>query len=348
MKHYADRACPLLDSLRTSWEQSRPLDGVRILHNIPVTLETLVKLQSLLAGGAHVTVTACRIPGLSAQPVAVEGMAYAGIPFVARHQDIHGEFDIALDCGCQVPDMANVHITEGAVELTQTGGRRYRELNLAYPAIDVDNSDVKKFEGLFGTGDAFMRAFKKLQPDSDLRDKRFVVFGYGKVGRGIVAQLMPETRLITVVESNSHLIPKIKQQGLHALKSDEIDAIKRAAGQAYAIVTASGVQHLLSRILDPRDCPQALLANMGANDEIGPKFEGEQVLCNKMPINFSLAHPTLMRFIDPVFYAHNLAAWLILTENYPAGYRALSREIDHEIIALWQRHHQDDVSAILD
>ena len=40
--------------------------------------------------------------------------------------------------------------------------------------------------------------------------------------------------------------------------------------------------------------PHAFVANMGAHDEIGDNFKGENILCDKSPINFSLDHPTLM------------------------------------------------------
>ena len=85
--------------LRDRWQKSKPLSGVRILHKIiPLTFETLVKLESIVAAGAHITVTHVGISGLQLNPEAIEVLKQAGVEFVQDHTALSGEYDIALDC----------------------------------------------------------------------------------------------------------------------------------------------------------------------------------------------------------------------------------------------------------
>ena len=84
-----------------------------------------MKLESLIAADAQVTVTHVNIPGLQPKPEAIE-LRQAGIEFVQDHTALSGEYDIALDCAGQIPSIEQVSIKRGAVELTQTGGNKYK------------------------------------------------------------------------------------------------------------------------------------------------------------------------------------------------------------------------------
>ena len=42
---------------RQQVQQTQPYRGLKILHNIPLTLESLFKIENLLLGGADLTVT---------------------------------------------------------------------------------------------------------------------------------------------------------------------------------------------------------------------------------------------------------------------------------------------------
>lgn len=48
---------PMLYALRSEWQKSQKLNGLRILHNIPNSFDTLLKVEYLLQAGANVTVT---------------------------------------------------------------------------------------------------------------------------------------------------------------------------------------------------------------------------------------------------------------------------------------------------
>lgn len=335
----------LLNNLSTLWAQTKPLAGVKILHNIPVTYETLVKIESLLAAGANLTVTQVKfIPHAPADDI-LSLLDTIGVRYVAHHDQVQGEFDIALDCCAEITDMPHVTITKGSVELTQSGGERFKTMKTAYPVINVDDSHLKKLEGMYGTGESFVRAYKE-RTGQDIANRHFMVFGFGKVGKGIVKYLAKETPYITVVEQSQEKVDAAKMLGVEALHTSNIDAIRDRAKEASCLVTATGVLHILSNLLSVKDCPQAIIANMGVDDEIGPAFRDDQILCKGMAINFSLKHPTLMHFIDPIFYAHNVAAQLLLENNFAAGYHPFPTYLDDLVIKLWNQYNPMDLTDL--
>lgn len=65
-----------------------------------------------------------------------------------------------------------------------------------------------------------------------------------------------------------------------------------------------------------------------------------------MAINFSLKHPTLMHFIDPIFYAHNVAAQLLLENNFAAGYHPFPTYLDDLVIKLWNQYNPMDLTDL--
>ncbi|KTC81396.1 NAD-binding protein [Legionella brunensis] len=335
----------LLNDLRNQWIKSKPLAGIKLLHNIPLTYETLVKLESLLAAGANLTVTHTQFLEKSPATNIVTFLNKLGLTYIEKHNEIKGEFDIALDCCAEVVNMPNVKIRRGIVELTQSGGELYKQMTTPFPVISVDESNLKKLEGMYGTGESFVRAIKE-QSRQSISEQHFMVFGFGKVGRGIVKYLRRETPYITVVDKSKEQLRKAEELGVKVLHASQISMIKERAKEAFCLVTATGEPQALSHYLTAEDCPQSLIANMGASDEIGSGFNNNQILFSGMPINFSLKHPTLLHFIDPIFYAHNLAAQLILENNYAPGYHPFPTYLDDLIVKMWNAYNPIDISDI--
>ncbi|QIV94369.1 NAD(P)-dependent oxidoreductase [Allofrancisella frigidaquae] len=52
---------------------------------------------------------------------------------------------------------------------------------------------------MYGSGEAFIRLVQQ-EIVTDLKDKKFVLFGYGKVGRGVAKYLTKAGAKISVVE----------------------------------------------------------------------------------------------------------------------------------------------------
>ncbi|MCX6210977.1 MAG: adenosylhomocysteinase, partial [Bacteroidetes bacterium] len=89
-----------------------------------------------------------------------------------------------------------------------------------------------------------------------------------------------------------------------------------------------------------------ILANLGVYDEFGPQFSQEEVLNQKKPVNFVLNDPTPIRYIDPEFYLHNIAALSLIETQYTNGVHDIPRELDKELIDEWCQYHQFSVDII--
>lgn len=66
------------------------------------------------------------------------------------------------------------------------------------------------------------------------------------------------------------------------------------------------------------------------------RWDGELLIILK-----TKKEPTRLKYLDPIFYAHNLGAALLLTENFAPGYYPFPEQISEKIIKVWQNQHQE-------
>lgn len=322
---------PFLQRAKRRAIRDRPYRGLKILHNVPLTRETVCKIEVLALGGAEVVVTSPSF--MTPDPFSVEVLERAGIEFRAEYRFAE-EFDVVLDCGGELQPLVTPRV--GACELTGTGSRRYRAAAPAYPVIAVDESAVKDLESLLGTGRAFVHAFRTLvqQPIGGMP---FMVLGYGKVGRGIVRALSPHTKMIAVVDVDHHAVAAARSAGCAATHAADRGRVEAWARQSFAVVTATGVPGVVSAGYDARAFRGAHLANMGGEDEFGGAFAPQDVLHGKRPVNFATSDPDAMRYLDPVFHAHNLGVDLLSFARLRPGVQAFPDFLAGEIVEGWQR-----------
>jgi adenosylhomocysteinase len=339
-RNFKDPNYPFLRKQVEEYKRTKPLKGVRILHNLINSFETLLKIETLMHSGADLTLTRCHFAAFPHQ-AEVDAVLFAtGIPYVPNHSDLEGEFDIGMDCAADLLRLPRVKLLRGAVELTRVGAIAYEKANTPYPVISVDDSNLKKLECMLGTGESFIRAFKELTGETFI-GRKVVLFGFGKIGKGIARYLSQCTDQISIVEASYASLREAQQQGLRALSLK--DNIRAEVRDAFAIVTATGVNKMLSRYLSAADVGTAYIANMGVDDEIGDAFGDCKVLFNRAPINFSLKHPTLMKYFDPICYAHNLAAELLVTRSFAPGFHRFPASEDNAIVSEWESLYGDKV-----
>jgi len=346
-KGYSDPNIHLLRKLNEKWAKEKPLKNISILHNLILSYETLQKIESLLWAGANLTVTNCdliRVPFIQEIENILEKCQ---IRYIPRYQDIRGDFDIGMDCGGRIPAIPNARILKGTVELTQTGTVVYRKLRPSYPVISVDDSHLKNFECLYGTGEAFIRAFESLS-GKNISGKRFMIFGFGKIGRGIHHHLQLRKAKTVFVDSDRQTVYFANQEGIHTYHSSQKAEIQEEVKNAFAVVTATGANDLLQSYFGTEDLFHCYLANMGVEDEISEEFlKLPKLLFQGNAINFSLKDPTLMKFLDPVFYAHNLAAEVLVKEELAPGYHPFDLNMDLSVIREWENAYQEKMTCIL-
>jgi len=333
---------PFLAEMLMQVKNDKRYKGLKILHNSPLTIEAVIKIETLVVGGADVTARCLTL--IPPREEALEILKAANVRLQLEHV-FDGEYDFHLDCCGELIDARPPKI--GAVELTQTGGELYRRVRPSYPMISTDDSVVKVLETFFGTGDGFTRALYEIT-GKEMYDKPYVIFGFGKVGQGILHSLKKITRDITVIDINQHVMNEMAYPNVKFINGTKKESIKQNIKKPYCIVTATGIKNVISQYynLDKEDLGESILANMGAEDEYGENFLQTDVLFDKKPLNFSISEPTTMKYLDPVFYAHNLGIDIIQSEKIQHGYNSFPNDISLAIIKKWQEIHKERLEIV--
>lgn len=317
---YEEREYPALLALTREWEQTRPFDGLRVLVATPVFRNTLLEYRALIAGGADLVVGVAG--GMPCDPGIVEVLRENGIPVVGAQEALEMEarcaesgdcaFDLVLDCAGQ---FAACHPRFGFVELTRSGVQFYEKSE--HPVYVADSGIVKRIETCLGTGEGYVRALAQLGHDFD-DGKKFVVFGSGKVGQGIVLQLLRSGASVQVVTDCSRgSCAFLDANDVPVTDCNDLDAVASLIRGADFVVTATGVKGALDKpeltaaLLES----QAVLANMGVEDEYGPVVPAARVLAEKKPLNFILEEPTHLKYIDASLALHAALGELLLQEG---------------------------------
>ena len=206
---WADRQMPVLAAIRERFEQEQPLTGYRISACLHVTTETANLMRTLKAGGADVVL--CASNPLSTQDDVAAALVseYDISVFAIKGEDndtyyahIEAAVDhkphFTMDDGADVIGVLHSARREqlgdiiAGTEETTTGVIRLKALEaegkLGFPIIAVNEAMTKHmFDNRYGTGqstvDGIIRATNVL-----LAGKRFVVAGYGWVGRGVASR----------------------------------------------------------------------------------------------------------------------------------------------------------------
>jgi adenosylhomocysteinase len=247
---------PLLNGIQAEAAEARPLAGHRLVGCVHLTKETGVLVQLLVAGGAEVAWTGGDevstqddvAAALSAEGVRVfgrRGMTTAEVGAAAA--EAFGAFPdgptMILDNGARLIEMAAASLDRhpqlrGATEKTSEGSRRVRELGATtafpFPVISV-NDVVTKWEvdNTYGTGqstlDGILRATGMF-----LAGKRFVVCGFGHVGRGVALRARGLGARVVVVCRSAKTAVRARVAGYEVLP------LESAARIADIVCTATG------------------------------------------------------------------------------------------------------------
>ena len=259
---WADRQMPVLTTIRERFEREQPLQGRRISACLHVTTETANLMRTLKAGGADVVL--CASNPLSTQDdVAAALVNDFEIPVFAimgedndtYYSHIEAAVDhrpqLTMDDGADVIGVLHSSRREqlgdiiAGMEETTTGVIRLKAMEadgaLAFPVIAVNEARTKHlFDNRYGTGqstiDGIIRATNVL-----LAGKRFVVAGYGWVGRGVALRARGLGAHVIVTEVDP-------MRALEALMDGyEVMPMAQAAPIGDIFCTATGDKHVLAR-----------------------------------------------------------------------------------------------------
>lgn len=320
---------PALAGLTQKWLETRPFAGLRVLAAAPVFRNTLVQYRALLAGGADLSVGIANDSNVGAEMPCdvgvVDLLRESGIPVLNLKDVLEAEsrgqgFDLILDCAGQ---FSACHPKYGFVELTRSGVQFYE--NSEKPVYVADSGIVKRIETSLGTGEGYVRALLQLgygsadagNDGAAFAGKSFVVFGSGKVGQGIVLQLLREGAHVQVVTDKARGVsPFLDANGVPVADCNDLKSVVSLVSAADFVVTATGVKGALDRpeLTTALFSSKAVIANMGVEDEYGLGVPAGRVLAEKKPLNFILEEPTHLKYIDASLALHAALGELLVRE----------------------------------
>ncbi len=275
---WADRQMPVLAAIRERFEREQPLAGYRVSACLHVTTETANLMRTLKTGGAEVVL--CASNPLSTQDDVAAALVdeYDISVFAIKGEDndtyyahIEAAVDhkphFTMDDGADVIGVLHSARREqlgdiiAGTEETTTGVIRLKALEaegkLGFPIIAVNEAQTKHmFDNRYGTGqstiDGIIRATNVL-----LAGKRFVVSGYGWVGRGVANRARGMGALVLVTEVDPLRALEATMDGF------EVMPIASAAEIGDIFCTATGDKHVIAREHIERMRDGAILANTG-------------------------------------------------------------------------------------
>ena len=291
------RDYPALAAQAKRWREERPLESLRVLCGTPLFLNTLAQYAALLEGGAELTVVYS--DELGYDPAIPGFLAWIGITTChgAEEAASAGPFDAVLDC---VALSHNLPVRLGYCELTRSGVHTYEANPPDKPVFAADSGRIKSIETVLGTGDGCLRGLRHI--GADPAGKTVLLFGHGRVGRGIEYSLTQAGATLRIVDPAQGRVftPAL-------LNGTDI------------VVSATGIRDALAPFAQLLLDSGALLVNMGADDEFGPDIPPDRAVNRKRPVNFMLAEPTSTRYIDPTLALHSAGLLELMRTSGASG-----------------------------
>jgi len=277
---WASENMPMLRLVRERFAKEKPLKGMRIACCLHVTKETGVLMQTLLAGGAEVSL--CGSNPLSTQDDVAASIVKMGVRVFAWrgvnneeyywcvNQVLDAKPQITIDDGADL--ISTIHssrkeLLAGIIagqEETTTGVIRLRAMAkdgaLKYPVIAVNDTPTKRlFDNRYGTGqstlDGIIRATNIL-----LAGKNFVIAGYGWCGRGLALRARGMGANVIITEIDAVKAIEAHMDGFRVMKMDD------AASEGDVFVTATGCKDVITKKHFEKMKSGAIVANTGHFD----------------------------------------------------------------------------------
>src|SRR5438477_2174937 len=259
---WADRQMPVLAAIRERFAAEQPLAGYRCSACLHVTTETANLMRTLKAGGAEIVLCASNplstqddVAAALVEEYDISVFAIKGEDNDTYYQHIEAAVDhkpqLTMDDGADVIGILHAHRREqlgdiiAGTEETTTGVIRLKALErdgaLGFPVIAVNEAKTKHFfDNRYGTGqstiDGIIRATNVL-----IAGGKFVVAGYGWVGRGVALRAKGLGAHVIVTEVDP-------MRALEALMDGyEVLPMADAAKIGDIFCTATGDKHVIAR-----------------------------------------------------------------------------------------------------
>jgi adenosylhomocysteinase len=280
----AETEMPGLMALRTEFGDAKPLEGVRLVGCLHMTIQTAVLIETLVALGADLRWSSCNI--FSTQDHAAAAIAETGVPVFAWKGETEEEYwwcveqtltgpggwqpNMILDDGGDLTQLLHDKYPEimkeikGLSEETTTGVKRlyemHKEGSLMCPAFNVNDSVTKsKFDNLYGCRESLVDGIKRAT-DVMVAGKVAVVCGYGDVGKGSAQSLRGLGATVWITEIDPICALQAAMEGYRVVRFDDV------CDQVDIVVTATGNYHVVTGAQMERMKDQTIVCNIGHFD----------------------------------------------------------------------------------
>lgn len=305
------RDYPALAAQAKRWREERPFEGLRVLCGTPLFLNTLAQYAALLEARADIAVVYS--DELGYDPAIPDFLAGIGLKLCHGPNEAaeNGPFDAVLDCSA-----LNRHVPSrlGYCELTRSGVHIYEADPPDKPVFAADSGRIKSIETVLGTGDGCLRGLRHIGVDP--AGKTVLLFGHGRVGRGIEHALLHAGATMRIVDpAQGRIFTPALLDGTHI------------------VIAATGIRDALAPFAQLLLDSGALLVNMGADDEFGPDIPPDRAVNRKRPVNFMLAEPTSTRYIDPTLALYNAGIIELMHGSCESGILTPASQVEDFILA---------------
>jgi len=285
---------------------SRDLSSYKVLVCLPLVKSTLPILLPWLVSNADITVS-----WIQEVPVSPEILDLLSSLGCKVEQNPSEDYDLVLT---SLAYHSNLRSKYGFVEFSLSGGKKFSSL-IGKKVLDVSQTALKALESGLGMCDSVIRLCR--EGHFQLRGKKILIFGFGKIGKGIYRACEMENANVKIVGSKA----THENLGMQFIDFEDVNQVKAEAQQAELVITATGVKNLIQSKygLEPFTRENLTLVNMGPEDEFGEGMPSERVLNHKFLANYLLEEPTRLRFLDPVLALMNASGYYMIKHDLAEG-----------------------------
>ena len=219
----AEKEMPGLMSVREKYSKTKPLNGVRIMGSLHMTIQTAVLIETLVALGANVRWVSCNI--FSTQDHAAAAIAKAGVPVFAWKGETLEEYWWCTEQAILFPG------GKGPQLIVDDGGDATMMIQIGYQA-ENDSSVLDRTPG--GDDEAILlKLLKKILKETPNRWHEVVKEWKGvseetTTGVHRLYQLMERGELLVPAINVNDSVTKSKFDNLYGCRESLADGIKRA------------------------------------------------------------------------------------------------------------------------
>ncbi len=248
----------IITKITDKYRKTKPLANFKLGFCLHITKETSVLLMAAKALGAHISI--CSANPLSVQTDVIEFLRYNEIDVFAKKNPSRLEFfanmikvaesnpHIITDDGAELHSIVHKQKIKGILGGTeQTTSGIFRILSLKsktglnYPIIGVNNAKSKHFfDNRYGTGQSTIYGLLKTLGIL-IAGKKFVVCGYGWVGKGVSSCLRGLGARVTITE-----VDPIKALEAH-MNGFDVQRLKDTLPNGDCFITCTGQRDVITQ-----------------------------------------------------------------------------------------------------